>query len=90
MNGTFVKNDFENIFLANEGQAFAIVRAGMTIGSEKGILAGNVIQMRAESDVREDDTLLSKTAGTAYTVRKITYETVGDVRTCKEVHVSSS
>lgn len=90
MNGDFVKNDFENIFLANEGQTFNIIRNGTVIGSELGILSGNVIQMRAESEVCVDDVLQSKVAGSSYVVKAVGFETVGDVRTCKEIQVSLS
>ena len=90
MNGNFVKNDFENIFLVNEGQTFNIFRDGKAIGTELGILSGNVIQMRAESDVCVDDVLQSKVADSSYVVKAVGFETVGDVRTCKEIQVSSS
>ena len=90
MNGKIIKDDFENIFLANEGQTFSIIRNGIVAGTEKGILNGNLIQMRAEADIRVDDILRSNVSGASYKVKQTTFETVDDVRTCREIHFSKS
>lgn len=89
MNGPMVKSEFENVFLAEEGQDFTIIRNGADAGIVRGIVNLGLIQCKAESDIRIGDLLRSQMKNITYAVGKVTYETVDSVRTCLEAHVSS-
>ena len=89
MNGSMAKSDFENIFLAEEGQDFTILRNGADAGVVRGIVNRGLVQCKAESDIRIGDVLRLQTQNVSYTVSNVTYETVGSVRTCLEAHISS-
>lgn len=88
MDANSVKSDFENIFLANEGESFTILREGNVISTELGIVNGKLIQMRVASPVLSGDILRSDVSCKSFKVVKITFETIGSIRTCMEVHCS--
>ena len=85
MNGEFIKADFENVFLAAEGEPFTLEHTGEPL---QGILTGNKIQCRAESSIKVDDVLISALRAKSYRVLSTDYEVVGGVRTCLNLLVA--
>ena len=90
MNGQMVKDDFENVFLEEEGCDFELVRDNAVVGIVRGLLDDTAIQCKAESDVRVGDALHSKLHNQSFLVEKVSFEIVGNVRTCLIAQVSEA
>lgn len=88
MLGQMAKDDFENVFLAEEGQDYARIRNGSLVGAVRGLASRGMIQCKAEADVRVGDVLRSDLQNRSFLVEDVSFEVVGSIRTCLEAHVS--
>ena len=90
MNGQMVKDDFEHIFLEEEGCDFEHIRNGSVLGIVRGLLNGQSVQCKAESDIRPGDELKSDIHGQSFLVENVSFEVVGGIRTALVVQVSEA
>ena len=90
MNGQMVKDDFERIFLEEEGCDFKQIRDSAVVGIVRGLLDGANIQCKADADVRVGDELRSDLSRQSFIVENVSFEVVGNVRTCLVAQVSEA
>lgn len=88
MSGNFVKADFENVFLAAEGEELIHQRDGNDLGTIRAIVLGKQIQCKADENVQANDILVSALRRTSYHVGSVDYEVVGGVATCLNLSVT--
>jgi hypothetical protein len=88
MNGNFVKADFENVFLAEEGEELVHQRGDSDLGTIRAIVLGNQVQCKADEDVQANDILVSALRGVSFHVDSTDYEVVGGVATCLNLSVT--
>lgn len=84
MNGNFVKADFENVFLAEEGEELVHQRGDSDLGTIRAIVLGNQVQCKADEDVQA----VSALRGVSFHVDSTDYEVVGGVATCLNLSVT--